>query len=67
MLNLLIAIDLEVKFHKWQFADRDVAYLAIIDPRAMRRLFVTLYNLMPGKLLLEFEVQQYERTLELAS
>ena len=63
MLDLLIAIDLEAKFHKWRLADRDVDHLAVMNPKAMRRLFVIIYKLMPGKLVLEYEVRNHERKL----
>jgi len=63
MLDLLITIDLEVKFYRWRLADRDVNHLTVMDPKAMRRLFVIIYKLMPGKLVLEYEVRDHERKL----
>ena len=63
MLDLLIAIDLEVKYRKWRLVDRDVDHLTVMNPKAMRRLFVIIYKLMPGKLLMEYEVRNHERKL----
>lgn len=63
MLDLFIAIDLEVKFHRYRLVDRDVDHLAVLHPLGMRRLFVVIYKLMPGKLAFEYEVRAHERKL----
>ena len=58
MINLLVAIDLEVKYHKLRAVDHSVDNLALLHPRDMRRLFVMMYKLFPSKLLIEYEAQQ---------
>ena len=63
MLDLFIAIDLEVKYARMRVADASVDNLAFLHPHDMRRLFVMLYKLMPSKLALEYEVRDYERKL----
>ena len=56
MINLLIAIDLEVKFHKLRTVDGVVDRLAVLEPKDMRRLFTYMYKAYPSKLLLEYEL-----------
>lgn len=63
MINLLIAIDLEVKYRRLRSVDRSVDHLAVLAPYDMRRLFVFMYRAYPSKLLLEYEVR---RELEVA-
>ena len=63
MLDLLIAIDLEVKYARLRAADASVDNLALLHPHDMRRLFIVIYKLMPSKLALEYEVRAHERKL----
>lgn len=58
MLNLLIAIDMEVKFNKWARADRAVDRLNVLAPADMRRLFVYIYKAFPTSLLFAYEAQR---------
>lgn len=58
MINLLIAIDLEVKFRKWRLVDAAVDRLAVLSPADMRRLFTYVYKAYPSKLLFEYELQR---------
>lgn len=62
MMDLLIAIDLEVKFHRLREADSAVDRLATLSPRDMRRLFTFMYKAYPSRLLLEYEVTREEHS-----
>lgn len=63
MLNLLIAIDLEVKYWKLRAVDEAVDNIARANPNDMRRLFIYMYKAYPSKLLLEYEIAQREATV----
>ena len=63
MINLLIAIDLEVKFHKLRAVDGAVDRLAVQNPDDMRRLFAMMYKLFPNKLLTAYEIEQTTQAL----
>lgn len=65
MINLLIAIDLEVKFARMQTVDEAFCRLTAQNPADMRRLAVYLYKMFPNRLLHDYEVEQTTQALRM--
>ena len=60
MLNLIVIIDLEVKYQKWLRADIAAARLNVLSPKDMRRLFTYIWRAYPTSLVFEYEVKREE-------
>ena len=64
MLNLLVIIDLEVKYQRWLRADAAARRLDAQSPEDMRRLFTYIWRAYPTSLVFEFEVERNEMMVE---
>lgn len=63
MIDLLIAIDIEVKYRRWIVASLAAWRLDASHPGDTRRVFTQIYGAFPSELLLEYEVAVHERSL----
>jgi hypothetical protein len=63
MIDLIIALDIEVKYSKWLNACPAACRLNIWAPADTRKVFTQIYRAFASKELFAYEVAAHERSL----